>query len=196
MIRLTRRLALLLPLVLPACAEAPATPAYFEPLRYSYLPPIQLNVAAIDIQPRFVSSGFPPDVTGSDPAPPTEALRSMAADRLQALGAANRAVFAILNASLIRLDNEVRGDMAVSLAIYDGDGTQRASAEAHVERTHAGSDAARPQALYDMTRDMMNDMNIEFEYQVRRSLKEWLTTSAAPELPVQQDPLNQPPPVE
>ena len=196
MTRLARRLALLLPLVLPACGEDIATPTYFEPLRYAYLPPIQLNVAAIDIQQRFIPSGFPPDVTASDPVPPAEALRSMAADRLQALGAANKAVFAILNASLVRLDDSVKGDMAVSLAIYDEDGTQRASAEAHVERTHTAPDASRRQALYDMTRDMMGDMNIEFEYQVRRNLKDWLATSAAPETPVQQDPLNQPPPVE
>jgi hypothetical protein len=41
-----------------------------------------------------------------------------------------------------------------------------------------------------MTKSMMNDMNIEFEYQIHRSLKSWLTSAAAPEAPVQQAPLD------
>lgn len=194
MIRLSRRLTLFLPLFLLACGADTGTPTYFEPLRYAYLPPIQLNVAAMDIQQRFIPSGFPPDVTANDPAPPTEALVRMAADRLQALGASGRAVFAILNASLIRRDDSVQGDMLVSLAIYDENGTPRGSAEAHVERTRTGPGAGRRQALYEMTRDMMDDMNVEFEYQVRRNLRDWLATSAAPETPIRQDPLNQPQP--
>jgi hypothetical protein len=34
-------------------------------------------------------------------------------------------------------------------------------------------------------------MNVEFEYQIRHNLKDWLTTSAAPDTPVQQAPLDQ-----
>ena len=191
MIRLGRRLTLLLPLLATACGGDTSAPTYFEPLRYTYLPPIQLNVATIDIQQRFVPSGLPPDVSANDPAPPTEALRNMASDRLQALGTSGKAVFAILNASLVRLEDTLQGNMVVSLAIYDEDGTPRASAEAHVERTHAGPDAGRRQALYDMTKAMMDDMNVEFEYQVRHTLKDWLASSAAPETPVRQDPLGQ-----
>ena len=37
---------------------------------------------------------------------------------------------------------------------------------------------------------MMNDMNVEFEYQIRRNLKAWLTTSTAPAAPVEQAPLD------
>ena len=28
--------------------------------------------------------------------------------------------------------------------------------------------------LYELTREMMDDMNVEFEFQVRRALKDWL----------------------
>ena len=28
-------------------------------------------------------------------------------------------------------------------------------------------------SLYDMTKTMMNDMNVEFEYQIRHNLKDW-----------------------
>ena len=46
--------------------------------------------------------------------------------------------------------------------------------------------------LYDLTKGMMADMNVEFEYQIRRNLKNWLTESAAPDTPVEQAPLDQP----
>ena len=46
---LTRRVALLLPLVLAACGGGDDDQA-FEPLRFNYLPPIQLNVAAIQTE--------------------------------------------------------------------------------------------------------------------------------------------------
>jgi hypothetical protein len=36
----------------------------------------------------------------------------------------------------------------------------------------------------------MSDMNIEFEYQIRHHLKEWLTNGAAPAAPVEQAPLD------
>src|SRR5271166_1219300 len=109
---LSRRFVLLLPLALAACGEEPE-PVY-EPLRYNYLPPIQLNVASIEVQQRFIPSGVAPDVSNQDPVPPIEALKAMANDRLQAFGTANKAVFAILDASLARTNDVVTGSMAVS----------------------------------------------------------------------------------
>jgi len=189
---LSRRFALLLPLVLATCGEEPE-PIY-EPLRYNYLPPIQLNVAAIEVQQRFIPSGVAPDVSNQDPVPPTEALRAMANDRLQAFGTANKAVFAILDASLTREGEVVNGSMDVSLTILDDSGTQRGFAEARVQSRHTGRLRDIRPVLYDMTKSMMADMNIEFEYQIRRNLKEWLTNGTAPDTPVEEAPLDQPPP--
>jgi hypothetical protein len=187
---LTRRFALLLPLALAACGGGEEK--VFEPLRFNYLPPIQLNVAAIEIEQRFVPSGVAPDVSGQDPVPPITALRAMANDRLQAFGTSNRAVFAILDASMIRNNDVVRGAFAVSLTIYGDGGDQRGFAEARVESRHSGPiDNLRP-VLYDMTRSMMDDMNVEFEYQIHRNLKSWLTSAVAPDMPVQQAPLDGP----
>src|SRR3954452_14196507 len=98
---LSRRFVLLLPLVLASCGGE-QEPVY-DPLRYNYLPPIQLNVAAIDVQQRFIPSGVNPDVSGQDPVPPVEALRAMANDRLQAFGTSGKAVFSVVDASLIRI---------------------------------------------------------------------------------------------
>lgn len=189
---LTRRFVLLLPPALATCSSEP-DPIY-EPLRYNYLPPLQMNVAGIQIEERFVPAGVPPDVTSQDPVPPIEALRSMANDRLQAFGTANKAVFSILDASLTRENDTVAGSMAVSLTILDDSGTQLGFAQAQVQSRQTGRIGNLHTLLYDMTKSMMNDMNIEFEYQIRRNLKNWLTQGAAPDTPVEQAPLEQPPP--
>ncbi len=183
---LTRRLALLVPFALLGCAEREEA---FAPLRYDYLPPIQLNVANIQIEQRFVPSGVAPDVTADDPAPPAEALRAMASGRLQAFGVSGKAVFAILNASLTRQGNAIDGVMAVSLTIYGADGAQAGFAEAHVEHNQTGEIEDLRKVLYDTTKTMMDNMNVEFEYQVRHNLRTWLTTPAAPDTPVEQTPL-------
>jgi hypothetical protein len=187
---LSRRFVLLSPLVLAACGgdEEPV----YEPLRFNDLPPIQLNVASMEVQQRFIPSGMDPDVSLQDPAPPLEALRAMANDRLQAFGTANKAVFAIIDASLTRGNDEVTGSFAVSLTILDDNGTQLGFAEARVQSRHTGRIRNIRPVLYDMTKAMMSDMNIEFEYQIRKSLKPWLTSDTAPPTPVEQAPLDQP----
>jgi hypothetical protein len=63
-----------------------------------------------------------------------------------------------------------------------------------VSSTYTGDLDDLPSRLYDMTKDMMDRMNVEFEYQVRRSLGSWLLTAGAPQAPVEQQPLTQTPP--
>ena len=189
---LTRRLALLLPLAAAACGSEP--PPVFEPLRYNYLPPLQLNVAAIEVAQRFIPAGVAPDVSLQDPVPPIDALKAMASDRLQAFGTANKAVFTIRDASMTRQGDGVAATMAVSLTILDDTGGQLGVAEAQVEGRHSGRIDDLRTVLYDMTKSMMSDMNVEFEYQIRHNLKTWLTDGAAPEAPVEQAPLDQPGP--
>ncbi len=114
---LTRRGSLLLPLLLAGCGGGEERS--YPPLRYDYLTPLRLNVAAIQIEQRFVPSGVPPDVTQDDPMPPARALRAMAEDRLQSLGSADRAVFIIQDASLVRRRDTLSGNLSVELAIYN-----------------------------------------------------------------------------
>ncbi|HEY4043131.1 MAG TPA: hypothetical protein VGM32_14975 [Rhodopila sp.] len=192
---LTRRFVLLLalvvaPLALAGCGggEEPV----FEPLRYNYLPPIQLNVASIAIEQRFIPSGVAPDVSNQDPVPPIEVLKAMANDRLQAFGTSNKAVFAILDASLALENDVVTGTFAVSLTILDDTGNQLGFAEARVQSRHTGQISDIKPVLYDMTKAMMADMNVEFEYQIRHNLKNYLTNTVAPDTPVEQAPLDQP----
>jgi hypothetical protein len=187
---LTRRTSLLLPLLLLAgCGGRRRTD--FPPLRYDYLAPLPLNVASIQIEQRYVPPGVPPDVSQLDPVPPVQALRTMAEDRLQGLGNADLAVFVIREASLIRRKDTISGNLAVELDIYNTPTNRVAYAQASVSATYSGDLDDLPARLYDMTKDMMDRMNVEFEYQLRRSLGSWFLSGSVTRAPVASEPLNQ-----
>jgi hypothetical protein len=190
---LTRRSSLLLPLLLTACGGHKERD--FPPLHYTYLLPFRLNVAQIRIEQRYVPSGVPPDVSQHDPMPPVDALRNMAADRLQALGATGYAVFEILNAEVLRQKDTITGTFAVELSIYTGPNVRAGYADASVTGSYSGDLDDLRGTLYDMTKSLMERMNVEFEYQLRRSLGGWLLPAGAPQAPVQQQPLVVAPPV-
>ena len=188
---LPRRSVLLLPFALAACGGEEEPDQAYPALRYNYLPPIELNVASISIEQRFVPAGVPPDVTSQDPEPPIEALKAMANDRLMAFGTENKAVFAILDASMARNDDAISGSFLVSLTLYDNTGTRLGFAQAQVRSQHTGPVGNLHTTLYDLTKAMMADMNVEFEYQIRQNLKSFLTAPTTPGTPVQQTPLDQ-----
>jgi hypothetical protein len=187
---LTRRSSLLLPLLMAACAERPRR--QYSPLHYGFLTPLRINVAALQVEQRYVPSGISPDVSQLDPMPPILALRNMVEDRVLAYGTSGRAVFIIQDASLTRQRDTILGRFAVELDIYTSANTRAGFAEARVSRTYSGDLDDLPSTLYDMTKDMMDAMNVEFEYQVRRSLRDWLVPEGAPQTPVQQQPLVKP----
>ncbi len=189
---LTRRSTMLLPLLLAACGGGHSDRS-FPPLRYGYLTPLRLNVASVRVETRYIPAGVPPDVSQLDPAPPVQALQSMAADRLQAFGSSGQAVFVIKDASLLRQKDTVTGTLAVELDIYTSANTRAGFAEARVSRTHTGDTDDMAATLYDMTKQMMDAMNVEFEFQLRRSLRDWLVAEGAAPVPVQQQPLTQQP---
>ena len=179
---ITRRTVLLLPLLAAACADD--GPAQSFPLpSYSYLTPIRLNVASIEIDDRSAPIGGN-SVESLSPLRPADALKQMATDRLSAAGSVGRAVFVIDQASLVRSNGGIDGVMAVHLDVYAGGTTRAGYAEARVvrRRTSTDLDENARAILYDFTTQMMKDMNVEFEFQVRRSLKDWLqqTASGAP----------------
>jgi hypothetical protein len=187
----TRRVSLLLPFVLAACGAPERTD--FPALRYTYLPPFRLNVANIEIEQHFVASGIPPDVSQLDPQPPVDALRQMAQDRLVAVGTANTAVFSITNASLTKEGDVISGQMTVELSIIGPDGGRLGFARAEVSRQRTGGTDDLRGTLYDLTKAMMDSMNVEFQYQLQRNLPQWLMTASAVPPPVQAAPLSMTP---
>jgi hypothetical protein len=113
----------------------------------------------------------------------------MATDRLLAFGGAGKAVFVIQEASLIRQHSTILGNFAVELDIYPSGPTRAGFAQARVTRSYTGDIDDMASTLYDMTKVMMDTMNVEFEFQVRRSLGAWLLAEGASQAPVEQQPL-------
>lgn len=186
-----RALIVLLPLVAAGCGDGDPLPARdgFPPLNYSYLTPLRLNVASIE------EAAPPPPGSLDDinPAPPAQALLRMAQDRLSAGGTLGRAVFSIDEASIVRRGGGLDGVLAVHLDVLTSEGSRAGFAEARVSRRADGIGDLRS-ALYDITVQMMQDMNIEFEFQVRQSLRDWLqeATTAPPPAAVEKQPLGAP----
>jgi len=190
-------LAALLAGALAGCGSDPV-PENYPPLSYSYLLPLRLNVASIDIDDSWRPHPGTPDVSLYSPVRPLDALRQMAQDRLVAAGNAGRAVLHIDDASILHIGDRLDGHMVVTLNIYTSDGTRSAYAEAQVARRTTdipSGPAGLRAALYRLTHEMADDMNVELEFQVRRSLRDWLldtTQGPAVPAPVIQQPLDQP----
>ena len=193
---LGRRAAFFLPMALPlslslgliACGQS-QSPRDFSPPRYGALPPIQLNVATIDVVARFAPLGVPPDVSAASPLRPIEELRRLGQERLTAIGNEGRAVFAIQDAALLRQGDVITGRMAVVLEILSASNERVGFAEARVSHRFTGRVEDLRATLNDMTKAMLDEMNTEVEYQVRRHLRDWLTPPNASTGPVEQTPL-------
>ncbi len=175
---MTRRAALLaLPLLAAACSSEPPKRTNFPALRYDFLTPLRLNVATVEVQTRYLPRSAA-NVDPTAPVRPEDALRQMAEDRLVAAGSVGRAMFVIDDASIIRNGNALFGSFAVHLDLGGDETRGTGYAEARVSRSISGlsRDTDIGAAIYDMTRQMMDDMNVELEFQVRRSMRDWLQT--------------------
>ena len=182
---LTRRTAARLPwllavLAFAACSSTP--PRIYQRVSYDYLPQLRLNVATIEVEDRSASDGGD-DVSNRAPTPPASALRQMASDRLKAFGNSGRAVLVIRTASLVRNDDRITGRMSVQLDIYTSDNNRVAFATADVVQTRTGDIDDLRAALYELTNLMLEKMNVELEFQARRSLKDWLLTDTPSAVP-------------
>jgi hypothetical protein len=134
----------------------------------------------------------PQDITAQDPVQPGQVLAQMARDRIFPAGTSGRAVFVVDAASITRNDDNVlTGQMAAHIDVLDATGARVGYADARVSRQHVpGSDPENMQNnLYDKTRQMMDDMNVELEFQIRRTLGAFLVANTAVPAPVTAVPL-------
>jgi len=183
---------IVVPVMLAGCGGDPPPPAEnYAPLDYGFLPKLRLNVGSIVVENHAQPLG-PQDIAASSPAVPAEALEQMARDRLFASGFAGTATFVVDQASILRgPDGVLNGTLAAHLDITVPGGGPGGYAAAQVLRQHVpGSDPENFQNnLYDLTKQMMDAMNVEFEFQLRKSLSSWLVTGAPVPAPVQAQPL-------
>ncbi len=198
--RLSRRavlrvLSLATPALLAACASH-HPPTTFAPLDFSYLPKLYLKVASLSIIDAWAPNPNSRERGFLAPTTPEEALKRMAEERLVAVGPSGKAEFVIEDASIVEHGPDYIGNFAVRLNILTGDGKRVGSAEARVYRTaniNDDSPAGVRAELYTLVKEMMNDMNVEFEYEVRHALGSFLSSGLAPPPPkVQQQTLAPP----
>lgn len=187
--RQAARLGVVLALAALAGCATPAPPRIYEPMSYDYLPQLRLNVETVDIEDQSAPAGIG-DVTALAPIAPAAALRQMAFDRLKAFGNAGHANLVIRAASLVRASDRIIGRLSVELDIYTSDNNRVAFATADVLQNRIGEIDDLRTTLYDLTNVMMEKMNVELEFQARRSLKDWLlpdTPSVVPAPVLQED---------
>ncbi|MBO1074178.1 hypothetical protein [Roseomonas marmotae] len=196
---------LLLPLLAAACASGDTTPTLQPPPGYAYLTPLRLNVLDIEV----VEPGPGPAFRTDPPAPlsPSALAAQMGRDRLVAVGTTGRARFLIDSATLIREVASAGGIFAqqterltcvirVRVEILGGDGRRVGFTEAEVRRSATVIDegpASRARAADQIVRQAMDDLNVEFEFQLRRNLRDWLMNGDPGVLPpagIQQESLD------
>ncbi|HYZ32496.1 MAG TPA: hypothetical protein VE684_09475 [Crenalkalicoccus sp.] len=196
-----RRAALILPLLGAACAgeERPPSPEP-GPIGYGYLTPLPLNVARIVIAPEAPPPA-PGDLGATLPVPPAEAVRTMGRDRLSAVGMQGEAVFTVAQASLRPTADGLLCQVGCRLEILGEGGRRLGFIEAEARAAVAGPEASRAGAADRLLRRAMDQLNVEFEYQLKRNLRDWLVAvppgatgvPAPPPAGVREEPLPAPP---
>ncbi len=181
-----RRPALLLPLALAACAQPPA-PVTGPAIGYAFLPRLRLDVAEVAIERRVTMP--PGDIGGQLRPSAVEAVETLGRDRLGAFGTAGTARFIVTRASitreaLARQPGWFAGDpgerlvchLACRVEVLGGDGAARGFAEAELRRSAPAESAgaARLRAAESLLRRTAFDLNTEFEFQLRRALRDML----------------------
>jgi hypothetical protein len=190
---LRRRSLLALPL-LAACANDQSSGPYVAPgpPAYGHLTPLRLKVGALDI--REAGSGTAFMVETPAPLLPADVMLLMARERLSAAGGTGSARFTIQTARLSRetataggvfspASESFRCVMRCQLEILSAEEGVLGSATAEVRRDVTGparDDAQRAALAERVVKLAGQDLNVEFEYQVRRHLRAWLQLVAAP----------------
>ncbi len=185
-------LAFVLP-VLGACAAAPPRPEY-PPIRFQEQAPLRLDVNDVVVDVTYQVPAKPPNVEHLFAVRPAEAARQWAEDRLVAAGPRLRAEYVVRDASVVAVplkkstgltglvtkDQAERYDarMAVELRIVDAGGRAVATARAEAVRSRSVREDItlneRDQVWYEMTKDIMRELDRQLEQTVRTSLAPYL----------------------
>lgn len=191
---LTKRRAFLALPLLAACANGqPAGPFVPPgPPSYGHLTPLRLKVGTLELQEAGAGTAF--FVDQSVPLQPAAVMLRMAQDRLSAAGGPGKARFLIQTASLTResgasggvfspASETFRCVMRCQVEIISAEDATLATASAEATRVATGSvrDGGERAALAERAVKLAGqDLNVEFEYQLRRHLRAWLQLVAAP----------------
>jgi hypothetical protein len=168
-------------LALAACASPPP-PQVFAPLDYSYLRPITFKVANLSVVNNYVPSADETQLIVENPAPPAATLLAMLNQRMQPDGQPGTATITVQAAGITELGGNLNGQMTVdiNLASADGRSTGFASASVSASETEPDAQADLPGALYQMTKQLMDRINVQLPYQIAHNIPSWVAWTSTP----------------
>ena len=190
---ITRLLAALALLGLAACGSAPPKPG-FPQITFSHLPPIQLDVAQIQVVEQYAPPLREPNVEHAMPVSPAAVMHRWAADRLRPVGPAGVATLKIKDASVVAQpldkttgvrgmlteDQEVRyvGNLVVELDVNTAGGLGTGFASAAATRTVTAPEDItlnqRDKILFNLAEALARDVNATLEANIRIHLAPFL----------------------
>ena len=188
------RLFLIVLVVTVAGCETPVQRRNFPEITFSHLPPISLDVGAIEVVRLFEPPLKAPHVEHETPAPPLKAVERWIADRLRATGTGGLAKVTIRDASVVEVPIKplggIRGAFTteqseryvarieVEIEAVGGRGLRAGNAVARTERTQTIAEDAtltqRETLWFEMTENLMQDFDRTFEAQIRKHLAAFL----------------------
>jgi hypothetical protein len=186
-------LALLALFAVSAC-EMPPQKQTFPALTYAHKGPIVFNVGSVDVVSRYISPMKAPNVEFLAPVPPNQALMQWGRDRLRADGGPGLVRFAVTDAKIVDvplpIEGGIRGSLtrqqsdrfvatlAAEVTVLDAQGVQRGFARANAERSRTISEgtppAERDKVLFELTEQVMNDMDANLEQAIRLHLSRFI----------------------
>lgn len=161
--------------LLAGCASSNPSEETFPTPDYSYLPPLNLNVSQVNVDNQAQPDSD--DISSKSPTNPADTLTLMAHQRLHAMGSSGTASLTITKAEMTKAPHHaLSGSYTVKLNLNDTAHNHHGFITAHVQRTiDAPSDLGLEHNLHTLNTQLMDDMNVELEYQVRSHLASWLT---------------------
>jgi hypothetical protein len=171
-------------LALAGCGGS-TPPQTFAPLDYSYLPPIVLKISTLNVVNNYVPDPGAATLIAEAPEAPANALLDMLNHRIVASGAPGTGTVTIETASIDQVGGNLTGTMTVDINLTSPDGTSTGYTEASVSSTLTAPDPDASQnvvqgALYSITKQLMESMNVQLQYQIQHNLGPWLSFSATP----------------
>lgn len=174
--------------LLSGCTRSSPEETFPAP-NYDYLPRLNLSVARLSVHDQTITQQDNKSLIAQDPVSPVGALSLMARQRLHptqipAGSNTGSGAFIITQADMTSADEDqtLTGNFSVQLHLDDPSQNHHGQITAHVSRTSSFNRATSLRHhLYALTQSLMDDMNVELEYQIRKNLADWLTdASGAP----------------
>jgi len=191
---LIRHLALALGMLVAACANNPPPMGALPPVSFAGKPPFALNVAKIEIVPKFTSSSQPPHIELTMPVSPENAIRRWVQDRLQAKGSTGILRVLITDATateaplkmekgvsaMFTTQQESQIDMsaAVTLQVLDERQFVKSEVSGNAARSRTLPQGLklneRDKILYDTVVDMVTGLAGQVEPQIQSTFGPWM----------------------